>query len=736
MLTRTVTAKRGRAWLLACVLAPSLVMGAEGQQASSSPAAFEPHFEAAQTYQLAADFDHAQSEYRQGISIALDRVGNLKVSNGEYAAGVELLQRAAATDPKNLDAAIDLGIAQFRQGEYDKAKVTAVAVLKADPTNFRGHNLLGKIHFMESNFQAAADELQSAFTVNPDFDIAYSLALASLQLKKLTQATVLFDEMRASLGKSANLHVLLGQAYRETGYLELAAGEFKNAIELDPHYAHAHAFLGMTYLALGGEQNYDLAREQFHAELAASPHDYSSLYFLGQIELERHNAVQAAAFLQEAHRARPDDTAALLLLGRAKLEEKKEQEAISALRQSIAVSDSETPASQVATAHELLSKAFASAGKPLEAAAEQAAAQQSRATASGRNSVAGQNVHELQTLLAESSRKPVPPDPAEARYVTTVSKALGNAYHNVGVIHARAAQYADAAEAFKQAAKWDPSIAQLDRNWGLAAFRAQLYGDAIQPLDRLLRRSPSDQNVREMLALCYYMTNNFAASAATFKPIANSLPDNAGLLVSAGISFVRTGDTATGERLFARVFATGSATPEIHLMLGQAYAEQSESAQALLEFRRALELNPKLPEAHFFSGMVLFKKGEIEQAAQEFQSELALSPKHAPSMYQLAYIRGQQHQTAEAIQLLSDVIQQQPENSDAHYQLGKALLEQGDVNSAMTELESSVKIRPSDYAYFQLSRAYTRAGRPEAAKEAMANFERLKPKPVGAVSNQ
>ena len=32
-----------------------------------------------------------------------------------------------------------------------------------------------------------------------DFDVAYSLALADLQLKKLPQATVLFDEMKASM---------------------------------------------------------------------------------------------------------------------------------------------------------------------------------------------------------------------------------------------------------------------------------------------------------------------------------------------------------------------------------------------------------------------------------------------------------------------------------------------------------------------------------------------------------
>ena len=129
--------------------------------------------------------------------------------------------------------------------------------------------------------------------------------------------------------------------------------------------------------------------------------------------------------------------------------------------------------------------------------------------------------------------------------------------------------------------------------------------------------------------------------------------------------------------------------------------------------------------------MVLFKSGAVDEAAKQFQSELELNAQHAQSLYQLAYIRLQQHQPSEAARLLAEVIKQQPANSDAHYQLGKALLEQGDVSAATSELESSVRLHPTDYAYFQLSNAYTRNGRSDDAKRALEHFERLKPKNAG-----
>jgi tetratricopeptide (TPR) repeat protein len=720
----------------------SLAAQAKSPSAKNPATSIDAHFDAAETYQLAGDLTKAAAEYRQGISVALQRLGNLKIANGETAAGLQMLRNSASADPKNIDATVDLGIAYFREGDYEKAKECASRVLKVDPADFRGRNLLGKIHFMQGDFQAAADELQAALAVNADFDVAYSLALANLKLKKLPQATVLFDEIRSTLSKTPRLHVLLGQAYSQTGYFDLAAQEFKNALALDQHHPHAHAFLGITYVELGGEKNYDLATEEFRLELANTPRDYTSQYFLGLIQLERHKLPAAETSLQEAHRARPDDPAPLLLLGRLYNEQKKWPAAIAALRQSITLASSAgTPQSQIALAHELLANAYTSSGQIKEGGDEQAAAQRIRAaTADGAkpkqtSQVAttaiapGGEAQELRTMLLETGRKPAPPSASETRYITAVSKLLGNAYHNLGVMDARKGDYAAAAEEFKQAAQWDNSIQQLDQNWAVAAFRAQSYADAITPLERLLRRLPGDQNIRQMLALSYYMTNNFPASAATFRPIVNALPPNPGLLLSAGIAFVKTGDMATGQQLFSRAFASGSGTPEVHLMLGQAYADQSENAQAMSEFARALELNPKLPEAHYFSGMVLFKRGEVDQAAQQFQSELELNPQHAPSMYQLAYIFLQQHRTVEATQLLAKVIKQQPENSDAHYQLGKALLEQGDVSGATQELEKSVQLRPTDYAYFQLNRAYARAGRDEDAKEAERNFEKLKTKP-------
>jgi tetratricopeptide (TPR) repeat protein len=82
-----------------------------------------------------------------------------------------------------------------------------------------------------------------------------------------------------------------------------------------------------------------------------------------------------------------------------------------------------------------------------------------------------------------------------------------------------------------------------------------------------------------------------------------------------------------------------------------------------------------------------------------------------------------------AIPLLQDVINRQADHSDAHYELGKALLEKGKVKEAIQDLETSIHLHPTDYAYYQLSVAYRREGRASEAEQAMLMYQKLRPKP-------
>jgi len=698
----------------------------------------EEHFRAAQTFQVTGEFDRSAVEYRQTIATALDRLGDIRVATGRYEGGIELLKIAREMLPAFNDAGIDLAGAYFHAGDFGRCQSTLKEILTQDPQDSRALNLLGKIYFMQGNFHDAEEQLQASMKIQPEFDSVYSLALVELKLKKTTAAVVLFDEMLASMKPSPELHDLIGVAYRQTGYVPEAAGQFRKAIALDPKHPGTHSGLGLTYL-LQEPAQLSAASEEFRAELAIAPKDYAGHYFLGLIELEQRRPAQAALSLQEAVRLEPKRGDALLALSRAYLGSGRPELAISTLRKSLVLLSDPWSLSEQASAHKLLSQALDRLGKKEESAAHAAKAAEiirsqgqtdKEVADTGQNGLRQDVIRFDEEAFRSSTTSSAPNTQStaklEAEYDKSIFPVLGDSYNNLGVIDARAGRYAQAASEFAQAARWNPKIESLDRNWGLAAFRADLNQQAIDPLSRQLKHSPDDLTVREMLAMSYFVTNKFNKSAELFAPIVDRLPNDAGLLYAAGMSLVRSGDPAAGAKLFSRMLEQDANVPEVHLMLGEAHAQQAEPEEAQTEFARALQLNPKLHEAHYFSGMVYFQQGKMDEAAQEFQAELGLNPQYVPAEYQLAYVRLTQHQVEDAVRLLNDVVGRSPSYSDAYYQRGRAMLEKGDTKAAIQDLETAVRLQPSAaYSYYQLSLAYRRDGRVEEAQQTLKKYQAL-----------
>ena len=138
-----------------------------------------------------------------------------------------------------------------------------------------------------------------------------------------------------------------------------------------------------------------------------------------------------------------------------------------------------------------------------------------------------------------------------AGYLAALKEAIANSYHNLGVIYAQKGQYLEASRVFGQAAKCNVHIKDLDRNWGTASFRANEYKTAIAPLRRHVRVNPEDTSARQMLGVCYFMTDDFSKAAEVFRPLLESLPNDPGLFYAAGISMAKSGDPRSAESLFS-----------------------------------------------------------------------------------------------------------------------------------------------------------------------------------------
>jgi len=160
---------------------------------------------------------------------------------------------------------------------------------------------------MLGEFDKAMDQLQTAVKMNArDYDAQYTLGLAHLKRRDVAQARRIYDQMLGQLGSKPQLHVLIGRAFRETGFLSEAIDEFAKAVELDPRFPRVHFYLGLTYLLRDGADRLGDAEKQFKIELAEHPDEFFASYYLGITATVQRNWTAAVDYLQKAAKVQPE----------------------------------------------------------------------------------------------------------------------------------------------------------------------------------------------------------------------------------------------------------------------------------------------------------------------------------------------------------------------------------------------------------------------------------------------
>jgi tetratricopeptide (TPR) repeat protein len=728
--------------------------------------ALQRHFESAKASLTTGDLVHAEGYFRQTIGLGLRQLGNLSISELQFEQATRFLDEALKLTPDDADLMVEASVAWFRYGDSKKAAELVEAVLAQHPENVRAHNVLGRIYLFRGDSEGSIRELKSAVSLQDDFETSYFLGIAYLKAKRVPEATAWFAEVQTSVGDSAALHVLFGRAYTITHFPEPAIAEFRKAIELDPKYPRAHGLLGYSYLEQFGEHAYPRAREEFEKELKLKPDQYYFWMLLGIATVALRDFPAAESALHHAVSLNPGESSPYLYLGETYTQTNRIPLAVQALEKYVSlVKHPEEMLRDVSRAYYLLGQGLLRLGRIDEAKKALANSQRYREakfrydalhtfdekpSTDGADSrpterIAGlletgsPDEHKTTEALVQGgipdnsivaqnapASAPVAEPKATKQYRAFVSEILASSYNDLGVMRAKNSEFAAAAEFFKQAAAWNPSLTGLDRNWGLASYRAELYSDAVPPLERQLAAHPDDNFVRQLLGMSYYLAGNFSKAAEVFHPFFKAPLDDPGLLFAWGTALVCTHQADAAMQIFRRLLEQNSSNPDVHLLLGRAHAQQEDYPLALSELKTTLQIDPRHLEAHYYAGLVYLHQSEFELAAQEFRAELQLRPSDPITTYHLGYTLLAQGHPTDAALLFRDVIKALPGYEFAHFELGRALLQQGDIAGAIECLENARRLAPDrDATYFQLSQAYRRAGRTQDAAQALATFQKL-----------
>jgi tetratricopeptide (TPR) repeat protein len=747
--------------------------------ATDNPAqVLKQSFNSAKSALASGDLASAEARYRETVALGLRQLGNLAISENQFARATGLFDQALQLTPNDSGLQVEAAMAWFRNGDTPKAEILLNSILRVDPQNARAHNALGRLYLFQNQFDASIAELKTALSLQSDFETAYFLGIAFLRAKKTAEAADLFSKLKSTVGDSAALHVLFGRAYTITHFPEQAVAEFRRAVTLDPKYPRAHALLGYASLEFYGESSYPEARKLFEQELRIQPNDYLSLVLLGISTTSLRDYPAAESALLHATRIRPDSASPYLYLGETYSATGRSREAVTALQKYVSLARPPQESNRnLSRAYFLLGQNLRRAGGTPEEVRNALARSQTLREAQfkydqehlfltpeqQKERAASETSADARSLSSDrmagildagardedssakelaqgglpeggmpSSAVPTPPasgpseSPDAKQYRAFASEVLASSYNDLGVMRAKNSQFTEAAGYFRHAAEWNPQLPGIDRNWAFAAYRAELYADAIPPLERELASHPGDLFVRKILGLSYFAQEDYSKSVEALRPFLANPPDDPALLFALGTALVRTRQSAPAAKIFQALIEQNATNAAVHSLLGQAYAQQQDYPNALRELNAALQLDPKLPEAHYYAGLVYLHESDFDGAVREFHAELAIRPAEPVTNYHLAFALLSQGHSDEAVALLRDVVKAKPDYELAYFELGRALLQQGDNDGAIASLETAKKLLPDrDLTYFQLSQAYRRAGRMQDAEQALATYKKL-----------
>jgi tetratricopeptide (TPR) repeat protein len=137
---------------------------------------------------------------------------------------------------------------------------------------------------------------------------------------------------------------------------------------------------------------------------------------------------------------------------------------------------------------------------------------------------------------------------------------------------------------------------------------------------------------------------------------------------------------------------------------------------------------PDDPNVHYSYGVFILPQ-DAETALKEFQRAHELDPNHQPAMVQMAFEYLKRRDYDAALPLAEKSVALAPRMFPARNVLGRVLLELGQIERAIHELEEGVRLAPvSPDMHFALARAYTRAGRKADADRENEIFKKLEEK--------
>ena len=245
--------------------------------------------------------------------VAHNNLGMALFREGQFDEAMARYQQALKINPDYYSAHDNLGVALVKRGQLDEAMAQFLQALKINREDALAHNNLGMALVQKGQLDAAIVQYQQALKFNPDFDLArLNLGIALAKMGRLDEAITQYQHILKMDPNNDVARFNLGNAFFQKDKVDEAIAAYQQSLKINPDSDLAHLNLG---IALAKKGRLDDAIAQYLQALKINPGSDLASINLGNAFFRKGEVDEAIAVYQQTLKINPDSDMAHLDLG-------------------------------------------------------------------------------------------------------------------------------------------------------------------------------------------------------------------------------------------------------------------------------------------------------------------------------------------------------------------------------------------------------------------------------------